>query len=198
MRAGRGFGGPAVAGVVSVLVLSVAGCSSGGSGGDDVASVSRNGSAPAGAGASARSGPGDLAGYVEAQRAWVACLRKEGVDVSDPDAKGRVDFGTTDRLALKKDPEFQKAQDKCAHLTVAIPDDVEKGLQPPLTADEKRKNLRYSECMQENGAPDFPDTGEDGRFGETVWDSMSASAKRAAQVCGPIIGAPTDTPAPRG
>ncbi|MEU0832243.1 hypothetical protein [Streptomyces sp. NPDC005969] len=193
MSSRRRFGGRLVlAGTASVVALVVTGCGGGGNGGDEVASAVGD---KTGDKASA-SGSSELADYVEAQRKWVKCLRGEGLDAPDPDAKGMVDLG--DRTKWKRDPKALKAQEKCAELNVPVPESLEKAQQPELTKEEIRTNQRYAKCMQEHGAPDFPDTGADGRILEITWDSTSAGAKRATRVCGPIIGIPTDAPSPQG
>ncbi|MFG2560921.1 hypothetical protein [Streptomyces sp. NPDC048496] len=189
----RRFGGRLVlAGVASVVALVVTGCGGGGNEGDGVASA---GGDKTGDKAST-SASSELADYVEAQRKWVGCLRGEGFDAPDPDTKGNVDLG--DASKWKRDPKALKAQEKCSNLLVPVPESVEKAQQPELTKEEIRKNQQYAKCMQEHGAPDFPDTGADGRMLDITWDSTSAGAKRATRTCGPIIGIPSDAPTPQG
>jgi hypothetical protein len=178
--------------MASVAALAVTGCGGGDDGnGDEVASV-KGGSGKS----SAEGASGELTEYVEAQRKWVACLRDKGLDAPDPDAKGQVDLG--DASKWKRDPKALDAQEKCADLSVPVPESVEKAQQPELTAAEIRKNKRYATCMQENGAPDFPDTGEDGHFLDVIWDSTSSGAKRATRECASIIGVPDDAPSAQG
>ena len=76
-------------------------------------------------------GGDDVSAYVNAQREWVKCLRENGVDAPDPDAKGQVDFG--DNAALKKDTKFLNASEKCASLVAAVPESLENANQPNLT-----------------------------------------------------------------
>lgn len=177
---------------VSLLMLALTGCGGDGNEGREVASA---GSAKTSTSAPKQASD-ELSEYVDARRTWVACLRDEGFDVPDPDAKGQVDFG--DNLEWKRDPKALKAQEKCADLNKPVPEGLEKEMQPELTEAEAEKNRRYSTCMQEKGAPDFPDTGQDGRFQDATWDSTSAGAKRATRECGSIIGIPDDAPAPKG
>ncbi|MET7859714.1 hypothetical protein ABZS81_21350 [Streptomyces sp. NPDC005318] len=193
MSSRRRFGGRMVlAATASVMALAVTGCGGGGDGGDGVASA---GGDKTGAQAS-RSSSSELAEYVEAQRKWVTCLRDEGLDAPDPDSKGKVDLG--DRSKWKRDPKALRAQEKCSDLSVPVPESVEKAQQPELTAGEIRKNQQYAQCMQEHGAPDFPDAGADGHFRDVTWDSTSAGAKRATRSCASIIGIPDDAPTPKG
>ncbi|WP_406382400.1 hypothetical protein [Streptomyces sp. NBC_01618] len=192
MSTRRWYGGRLLIGAASVVALTVTGCGGGGNSGDDFASAS-NGKTDA---TTSKGSSSELADYVEGQRKWVKCLRDEGFDTSDPDSKGRVDLG--DKSAWKRDPKALKAQEKCASLSLPIPESLLKEQLPELSKDEIGKNRRYARCMQEHGAPDFPDTGADGHFQESAWDATSAGAKRAARVCAPIIGIPDDAPTPKG
>ncbi|MER7725096.1 hypothetical protein [Streptomyces sp. NPDC096323] len=180
-------------GAASFTALALTTGCGGDSGGDgEVASAgSTKSSATTSAGSTS-----ELAEYVDAQRKWVTCLRDEGLDAPDPDAKGKVDLG--DQSKWKRDPEALAAQEKCAGLSVAVPDSVEKAQQPELSETEIRKKKQYATCMQEHGAPDFPDTDESGHFQDVTWDSASAGAKRATRACASLLGIPDDAPAPRG
>ncbi|MDT0546888.1 MULTISPECIES: hypothetical protein [Streptomyces] len=175
---------PAV--VVSVVALGLAGCGGGGGDGDEVASA-RSGKRSSGG---SKAGDGEVARYVEGQRKYAECLRGKGLDVPDPDAKGRIEYG--DVRELKADPKFRAAQEKCSEYSLPVPEELEKETRPELSAKEIATKKRYSACMQENGAPDFPDTGDEGYFDEKMWDQTSAGAKRAIRTCAPIIGAPAD------
>ncbi|MGW2472229.1 hypothetical protein [Streptomyces sp. NPDC001665] len=173
---------PAVA--ASVMAFVLAGC--GGSAGGAEVPTAGGGkvSAPAEGGKSTD----DVAAYVKAQRAYVKCLREHGVDAPDPDARGTIDLGEGDqRRALKQDPTFRTAQEKCAEYVSAVPESIEKGNQPKLSAAQIKVKREYAACMQKNGAADFPDPGPDG-LGQGEWNQSAAGAKRAARICGPIVG----------
>jgi hypothetical protein len=190
MSSRRWFTGPLSAVAVSVA-LAVTGCG-GGHEKEEVASAHHGGASAH----ASRDASGELATYVEGQRKWVACLRHEGLDVPDPDAKGLVDLGHDPKW--KSDPTAVKAQQKCAHLSLPVPEDLEKEQRPKLSKKEAAKNRRYSECMQEHGAPDFPDIDANGYFQQITWDSASAGGKRATRVCAPILGIPADAGTPKG
>ncbi len=191
MRTRAGFG---AASLVVALVLTGCGGGDEGSGGE-VASAEK--STPGGAAASGSAqGKGELAGYVDAQREWVGCLREHGLDAPDPDAKGRVDLG--DARKAKSDPKFLAAQEKCRSLVPSLPDSLEQEMQPELSAKEIAQKKRYATCMQEGGAPDFPDTDDKGFSKEVAWDSTSVGAKRAQRTCGSIIGVPDDAASAKG
>ncbi|MGA4844642.1 hypothetical protein [Streptomyces sp. G45] len=184
-----------LAAAASVLALGLVGCGSDG-GNDRV---------PTAAGADGRSqgtsagggqdGGDDVAAYVKSQREYVKCLRTNGIDAPDPDSRGTIDFGGGDAVRdVKKNPKFRTATEKCAQYVKAVPESVDRGNQPKLSPEQIKVKREYAACMQKNGAADFPDPGPDGlRQGD--WDQSSAGAKRAARVCGPIVGVP-ENPGP--
>ncbi|MEV4877430.1 hypothetical protein [Streptomyces cyaneofuscatus] len=189
-----------LAATASVLAFALTGC-----GGDDGgAKVPSAGGAGTSASASAAGGGGedDLAGYVKGQREWVKCMRDNGIDVPDPDETGQVDF-SGQGLALKKNPKFMDASEKCSAKQPAVPESVEAANRPKLTPEQIKTKREYAECMQKNGAQDFPDPGPDGygddtNSGASGWDQSSAGAQRATRTCAPIIGAPANPPAGKG
>lgn len=187
-----------VTGLMAGLVMAgpaLAGCDSHKD--PQVATARSDGARPATSSAPATGG--DVATYVEGMRAWVACLRAEGVDVSDPDATGAVTF-LGDPAVFKSDPKFVAAQAKCRSIEPAVPESVIEKRRPKLTPEQIATQRRYSDCMQHNGAPDFPDPGPDGYLdrGGTSWNQASDGAKRATAACAGIIGDPTDQPTTRG
>jgi len=126
--------------------------------------------------------------YIEAMRKVVACLRAQGVKVSDPDAKGRITF-EGDNRTLKQDPAFAEAQMRCRDIWPTVPEElVDK---PPMTPEQIETARQYAKCMRANGAPDFPDPGPDGYYPTNVtWAQDTPGAMQAGVTCGPIIGAP--------
>ncbi|WP_407841247.1 hypothetical protein ACE1OC_40360 [Streptomyces sp. DSM 116496] len=187
-----------------VLAFALAGCGSGNdakeipTAGDSTSSHAASQAGEANTGGSGGQGgaQGEVAAYVDAQRKWVGCMRQNGVDLQDPDAKGQVEMG--DVGALKKDPKFLTASEKCADLRVTVPKAVERLLRPKLTPEQVKTQRDYADCMQKNGAPDFPDPGPDGyaeddNSGKAMWDQNSAGAKQATRACASIIGDPVGT-----
>ncbi|MET9290447.1 hypothetical protein [Streptomyces sp. NPDC003077] len=189
-----------LAAMASVLAFALTGC-----GGDDGgAKVPSAGGADKSASEKANGGGAEdeLAVYVKGQREWVKCMRDNGIDVPDPDETGQVDL-SGQGLALKKDPKFVGASKKCSAKKPAVPESVEAANRPKLTPEQIKTKREYAECMQKNGAQDFPDPGPDGygggsNSGEPEWDQSSAGAQRAMRVCAPIIGDPTNPPAGKG
>lgn len=180
-----------LAAAASVLAFALTGCGSD----DPGAKVPTAGGGEKSASAPAGGGKDEVAQYVENQRKWVACMRENGFDLPDPNNLGQVEMG--DNRALKADPKFQPAQEKCAQFATTVPEAVERQLRPKLTPEQIKTQQKYADCMQKNGAADFPDPDADGyqpanNSGEPDWNQNSASAKRAARTCAPIIGDPVE------
>ncbi|MFE1955937.1 hypothetical protein ACFW9D_36335 [Streptomyces sp. NPDC059524] len=192
MRANR-----VVVGAVAVVTaFVVSGC--GGGGGPEVPTAGGGGSG-ASRSVGAGGGKGALAEYVEGKRAWVKCMRKQGFDFDDPDAKGQIDFGGAEEVgALKKDPKYIPALRACESVDPPMPEGLEESLNP-LTPEEIKVREEYAVCMRKNGAPDFPDPDSRGSDDAAPdWDQDSAGAKRATRICGPIIGTPDNPPPAKG
>lgn len=146
----------------------------------------------------ASTGTDDVAAYLAGMRAWVACLRGKGVDVTDPDPTGQVTF-IGDPAQLKSDQTFQQAQESCRSLQPPVPESVLSQRRPKLSPEQIETMRQYATCMQGNGAPDFPDPGPDGYPDRTItWNQGSAGARHAAGVCASIIGDPTSQPTSQG
>jgi hypothetical protein len=188
----RGRLGAAVA--ATAVIVTLAGCG----GGEEPQVASANTAAPGPSGTSGAASDSDVASYLDGVRSWVACLRKEGVDVTDPDPTGQVTF-PGDAAALKSDPEFLAAQEKCRSLEVPAPEAIQELRRPKLSAEQIETRRTYAECMQRSGAPDFPDPGSDGYSSrDSTWDQTSSGARKATRACAAIIGDPTDAPTTRG
>lgn len=143
----------------------------------------------AGAAATLAGSAAEISAYVQAQRAWVACMGQHGVDLPDPDRYGVVDL----KGFRHNDPQARTAYVACQSKLVAMPDSVQQIVRPPLTAAQKEIKRKYATCMQSHGAPDFPDPGPDGYYQNRTWDQTSSGAARAAKSCASIIGEPTAT-----
>ncbi|MEV4946566.1 hypothetical protein [Streptomyces sp. NPDC053755] len=195
-----------LAAAASVMAFALTGCGSD-DGGPKVPTAGGGGSsAEAGATGGKAAGKDPLAQYVEGKRAWVACMRENGVELNDPDEKGQIDFGGGNALrGLKKDPKYAAATKTCRPVDPPMPEGLEELVNPrPKLSPEQVKAARdYAACMQKNGAPDYPDPGPDGypennNTGISPWDQSSAGAQRAIRLCAPISGAPTDAPPAKG
>jgi hypothetical protein len=92
---------------------------------------------------------------VGAARAYSQCIRDNGVpDFPDPDADGQLRGPAHEK---QNDPKFQAAQEKCRNL--APGSEHEKS--DPATVEQLRK---FSQCMRDNGLPDFPDPDPNGQL----------------------------------
>jgi hypothetical protein len=180
-------------GAAVALVVALAGCG----GGEKNPGVA---TADGGSGATPSAGAGVVAQYVEQQRKLAQCLRDQGFDVPDPDARGRMNL---DALGgrNKTRPEVGKAWRECEEFNMEVPAELE-DTPPPLTAIEVERRREYAECKRANGVPDFPDPGPDGNWdgnqaGDAMTDQEAAASNRSDQICHPVLdGKPATTPDP--
>jgi hypothetical protein len=184
--------------VGACLALALAGCGGGESPG--VATAATGDGKPT---ASASAASNVVEEYLAGVRKYVQCMRDEGINLPDPNAKGQVDYSTVNRDgSLKRDPKFLAASKKCAGLQPPVPDELEdKG--PPMTPEQIRYVRDYAKCMRANGVPDFPDPDADGHWPRTEDEKEGPSEQeaqaqfRAGQICEPVLqGRPTTTPNP--
>jgi hypothetical protein len=123
-------------------------------------------------------------GDIAAQSAKFAqCMRDNGVDMPDPqvDGDGRVRMGGPAAGAADRD-KAKAAHEKCKqHLP--------NGGEPPKLSDEDLDKMRkFSQCMRENGYPDFPDPQPEGGIriennGNSDMDPESQKWKDAHAKC---------------
>lgn len=180
--------------VLAGVAVAVAGC---GTSEPKVATAVDQGSTTS-AKATAKASGDDVAAYLDGMRVWVKCLRDKGINASDPDSTGVVTF-PGDPVAQKSDQKFQEAQQQCSSLQPAVPESVLEKRKPKLTPAQVKTQQEYAKCMQDNGAPDFPDPGLDGYSPRDVrWDQSSPGAQQATRTCASIIGDPKAPPATRG
>ena len=107
----------------------------------------------------------------EAARAYAQCIRDNGVpDFPDPDANGELRGPAHEK---QNDPKFQAAQEKCRDL--APGGEHEKS--DPATVEQLRK---FSQCMRDNGLPDFPDPDPNGQLRGTGHEQQDNPTYRAA------------------
>jgi len=95
----------------------------------------------------------------ERVRQFVSCMRANGVDVPDPEPGDK-----TGKTALRFEPgEIDKdklvpAMEKCNKYLPAGGESVR------LTPEQLEGARRFSQCMRENGVPNWPDPDADGIF----------------------------------
>ncbi len=101
-----------------------------------------------------RNGVTPVADEAEAGRAYAQCIRDNGVpDFPDPDANGQLRGPAHEKQSA---PNFRAAQEKCRDLAPG----GEHQRSDPATVEQMRA---FSQCMRDNGLPDFPDPDPDGR-----------------------------------
>jgi hypothetical protein len=94
----------------------------------------------------------------EAGRLYAQCMRDNGVpDFPDPNADGSFALGHDN--FDRDDPKFIAAIEKCRDL--APGGDHQKNTGDPAYVEQMRE---FSQCMRDNGLPDFPDPDADGRL----------------------------------
>jgi hypothetical protein len=91
----------------------------------------------------------------EQAREFAQCMRDNGVpEFPDPDADGRFSEGEHD----PDDPALRAAQEKCRDLA---PGGEHEDTGDPAFVEQMRE---FSQCIRDNGVPDFPDPDADGRL----------------------------------
>ncbi|MFI7213784.1 hypothetical protein [Micromonospora maritima] len=156
----------------ALLALALAGCGGADDDGPAVATAGGGGAKPSASAAGATLSDSDR------QLKFAQCMREQGINMPDPEAGGgpafRFDEGT--------DPQkIEKAMEQCRDL-------LPNGGQAPQLDDQQMEQLRnMAKCMRENGVPDFPDPGADGRIqirpGNGGMDPNDPTMKTALEKC---------------
>lgn len=125
--------------------------------------------------------------YIAQMQHWVDCLRTNGFDVTDPDAKGVVTFSTN---FDKADPAVIRGQKACERFLVPVPPELEEADAPRLSTKELKRQQDFAKCMRDSGAPDYPDPGPKGFLegSGVTWDQAAPGARRAERACLPKLG----------
>jgi hypothetical protein len=102
-------------------------------------------------------------------------MRANGVpDFPDPDANGQLRGAGHEQ---QDDPEFRAALAKCR----ALAPGAEHEQTDPATAEQMRE---FSQCMRDNGLPDFPDPDADGQLRGVVHEDQGDPKFSAAmEIC---------------
>lgn len=94
---------------------------------------------------------------VEQGRLYAQCMRDNGVpDFPDPGPDGRFELDH-DKFN-QDDPKFRAALEKCRDLA---PGAEHRNTGDPAYVEQMRE---YSQCMRDNGLPDFPDPDAEGQL----------------------------------
>jgi hypothetical protein len=181
-------------GAVVALAFTLAAC-----GGADVPTVATAGSPGAQPTASATAVSGAVAEYVDNQRKLAKCFREHGMEVPDPDAKGRLDISAGMGGRSKTDPGVLAAWEACKAFSQPVPEELQER-EAPVTAEQLANRREYAKCMRANGMPRWPDPRADGSWpnppGELTPQEQAANVP-ALQICEPVLdGRPPTTPNP--
>jgi hypothetical protein len=116
----------------------------------------------------------------QAALVYAQCMRDNGVpDFPAPDPNGRFTGLSHDK---QDDPTFRAAQEKCRAL--APGGEHEKSGDPAFV----NQMRAYSQCMRDNGVPDFPDPDADGRLRGSGHEQQDDPKYRAAaEACRPKL-----------
>jgi hypothetical protein len=162
-----------------VLMAMLGGCTSG----DGHPGVATAGRAPG----TATTVPSD--DPVTRELAFVACMRKEGVDMPDPvagDKSGRSALAQAEAQRMNLKDAYQTALDVCA---AYLPPGPKTPAPDPADVDRLRK---YSQCMRDNGVKDFPDPDSNGQVNGWILQS-DKTAQVAAEKCNNLLPPPPPT-----
>ena len=95
----------------------------------------------------------------EAGRLYAQCMRDNGVpDFPDPGADGQFSLSHGEGGIDQDDPKFRAAMETCRDLA---PGGDHRDTGDPAYVEQMRE---FSQCMRDNGLPDFPDPDADGRL----------------------------------
>jgi ubiquitin len=128
------------------------------------------------AGCGSSSHHGKSSGDRDQALAYAQCMRKNGVpDFPDPNAQGRLRGAGHEQ---QDDPQFRAAMEACRDLA---PGGEHEQLADPAFVEQMRE---FSQCMRENGLPDFPDPDAQGRLRGAGHEQQDTPQDRAAmEVC---------------
>jgi hypothetical protein len=103
---------------------------------------------------------------------FAQCMRDNGVpNFPDPDPDGRFRGPSHEQ---QNDPKFQAAQEACRDLA---PGGEHENTGDPAFVEQMRQ---FSQCMRDNGVPDFPDPDPDGRLRGQGHEQQNDPTFRAA------------------
>jgi hypothetical protein len=126
---------------------------------------------------------------------YTECMRKEGIDVPDPDfsetPRGgfRIQLGAND----PDDPEFQAAREKCEPILA----NLRQQFDPEEQEERQEAALEFAKCMREHGIdipdPDFSGGApgrrrEGGPFGDSGIDPDDPDFRAAQEECQEVFG----------
>ena len=113
----------------------------------------------------------------DAGRLYAQCMRSNGVpDFPDPGPDGKFALTHGEGGVNQDDPEFRAATEKCRVLAPG-------GEHETLDAAAVEEMRAFSQCMRDNGLPDFPDPDADGRLRGTGHEAEGPGYQAAFEAC---------------
>jgi hypothetical protein len=134
---------PWLAVLVGVLALALGVAACGGDKPSGVASLS-------GSDKTTTTNPNRGEDKLAAELNWTRCMRRHGINISDPKPNGGVDEQLPTGMR-KDDPRFKAAEQACNQ---GLPDGGGQG--SPPTAEQRQRALAFARCMRQHGI-DMPD-----------------------------------------
>lgn len=169
----------AIGGVAAVAAMIVLGACSGASHPPGVATARSDSPTASTSGASSQS----VQAYLMKRQAVARCYRQHGLpNTKDPDPLGQflIDFSN---------PHLKNTLIACEPLSrkvgpvpAQIQQQVEAREAAQLTPKEKKFNVDFAKCMQDNGFPDFPDPLPNGLDATPKWAEPGATVQRPAGI----------------
>jgi hypothetical protein len=109
---------------------------------------------------------------------YAQCMRSNGVPgFPDPDANGRFSLSHGEGGVDQDDPTFRAAAEACRALA---PSGEHEQFGDPVFVEQMRE---FSQCMRDNGLPDFPDPDADGRLRGTGHEAGGPTYEAAFAAC---------------
>ncbi|WP_183407673.1 hypothetical protein [Nocardioides marmoriginsengisoli] len=140
--------------------------------------------------------------YLAKQKSFVACVRKNGFPaMQDPDEFGG--FVMKDFMAMEGDL-MAKIMPICEPIIdgVKVPQELvdlaREASAAKMTPAEKKREVDFAHCMQENGVPEYPDPHANGLPAEPPWQGFRPTAptppglERAHDACLHLMRGPGD------
>jgi hypothetical protein len=126
--------------------------------------------------------------------AYSRCMRQNGVpDFPDPvNGQLQIPLDAEGSLALNS-PQMKAAREACKGLMTGVVD-----TERTVSSEDQRRAMEFSRCMRENGVPNMPDPGPDGRLqinpDKDGVDITSPQFRAASRACRDLR--PTEFPSP--
>lgn len=174
----------AVTATVAALLFAATACTAGSSNGPD------------GGPAAGPPSQGTAADTTAVWRAFVSCARANGIAAwPDPVVDANTGQATFPQSAdFNPKESFDLVRDACGRELDPLPPQANPLARPVVSPSEIALKLQYSQCMRENGVPEWRDPGADGYYdgrgipGYNTDPAVTARMNAARVICDPILG----------